>query len=215
MTSPKRPGNPVGRPRRMAAGEADTRTRVLDHAQALLEERGYAGMSMDDVARAAGLTKGTLYHHFGGGKDALILAVARRSLERHGGGLSAAIAGAPDVRGRLEAVARWTLREGGRPDRVLRDTARFLPQEYGEALRQDFMAQMYAPVEAVLRRAVETGELPVHDTEFTVWAFLGLLSEFSELQRLLSRPQLERQIVDLLLNGVQRGSAPGGAEPTH
>lgn len=40
------------------------RREVLDEAARLFYERGYRGTSMDDVAEAVGLTKGTLYHHF-------------------------------------------------------------------------------------------------------------------------------------------------------
>jgi AcrR family transcriptional regulator len=42
------------------------RREVLDEAARLFCERGYGGTSMDDVASAVDLTKGTLYHHFPG-----------------------------------------------------------------------------------------------------------------------------------------------------
>lgn len=40
------------------------RREVLDAAAKLFHQRGYMGTSMDDVAEAVGLTKGSLYHHF-------------------------------------------------------------------------------------------------------------------------------------------------------
>lgn len=204
MAPGTRSKNPVGRPRRSAAegGGADTRASILDRAEALLSGRGYAGMSMDDVARAAGVTKGTLYHHFPEGKDALVGAVGERNLRRHGDALAAAISGAEGARAGLEAVARWTLASSGGPERILRDAVRFLPQEHAEAVTQDFMTRMYAPVRTLLEEGVMRGELPPHDTEFAAWAFLGLLSEFAELQPLLARPHLAGQIVSLLLGGI-------------
>lgn len=39
----------------------------------LFRMKGYAGTSIDDIAKACGLTKGSLYHHFSG-KEALALA---------------------------------------------------------------------------------------------------------------------------------------------
>jgi len=39
----------------------------------LLRMKGYSGTSIDDIARACGLTKGSLYHHFSG-KEELALA---------------------------------------------------------------------------------------------------------------------------------------------
>lgn len=41
-----------------------TRKKILDAAQALILERGYAGMSVDRVIEAAGLTKGAFFYHF-------------------------------------------------------------------------------------------------------------------------------------------------------
>lgn len=57
---------------------ADRRDQLLDTAQDVFTERGYAGTSMDDVAEAAGVTKPVLYDHFGS-KDGLLAAVVERS----------------------------------------------------------------------------------------------------------------------------------------
>lgn len=48
------------------------RREVLDEAARLFTERGYGGTSMDDVANAVELTKGTLYHHFPGKAEILV-----------------------------------------------------------------------------------------------------------------------------------------------
>lgn len=204
MASGTRSKNPVGRPKRPTAGDGgtDTRATILDRSEELLAGRGYAGMSMDEVARAAGVTKGTLYHHFPEGKDALIVAVGERSLRRHGEGLAAAILSAGGARAGLEAVARWVLTNSGGPERLLRDSDRFLPPEQAENMRRGFMTRMYGPVRELLESGTRRGELPPHDAEFVAWAFLGLLAEFAEMQHLLARPHLAEQIVSLMLNGI-------------
>lgn len=56
-------GAPTARPVR--ADAARNRTRVLAAAARLFAERGVAAVSMDDVAAAAGVGKGTLYRRFG------------------------------------------------------------------------------------------------------------------------------------------------------
>ena len=43
-----------------------TRQALVDSAVELFTERGYAGTSLDEIARSARVTKGALYHHFGG-----------------------------------------------------------------------------------------------------------------------------------------------------
>ena len=55
---------PPPRPPRRADA-ARNRERVLAAAQRLIDERGVDAVTMDDVARAAGVGKGTLYRGFG------------------------------------------------------------------------------------------------------------------------------------------------------
>jgi AcrR family transcriptional regulator len=56
---------------------AQTRTALLDAAERLWAERGIRGASLDDIANAAGLTKGAVYSNFTGKTD-LLLALLER-----------------------------------------------------------------------------------------------------------------------------------------
>lgn len=58
-----------------------TRERVRQAALSLFCERGYAAVSMDDVAAGAQCSKGGLYHHFSG-KTSVLEAVVRRLAEQ-------------------------------------------------------------------------------------------------------------------------------------
>lgn len=51
-----------------------TQDKLLSAARRLFDERGYAGTAIDDIAQAAGVTRGAVYHHFGG-KERLFRAV--------------------------------------------------------------------------------------------------------------------------------------------
>jgi AcrR family transcriptional regulator len=53
------------RSRRHEYSEA-TRRALVDSAVELFAKRGYAGTSLDEIARTARVTKGALYHHFAG-----------------------------------------------------------------------------------------------------------------------------------------------------
>jgi AcrR family transcriptional regulator len=61
-------------PRTKAAQSEATRTGLLDAARALFAERGYAGVGTEEIVRAAGVTRGALYHQFAD-KRALFSAV--------------------------------------------------------------------------------------------------------------------------------------------
>ncbi|MGF1626189.1 MAG: TetR/AcrR family transcriptional regulator [Alphaproteobacteria bacterium] len=64
----------------MSAKGAATREKIVAAAQGLILDRGYAGMTLDDVLGETGLTKGAFFHHFKG-KAELARAVVERFAE--------------------------------------------------------------------------------------------------------------------------------------
>src|SRR5689334_819532 len=60
-----------------AEKKAKIREDLLDAAEALFAERGYWGVSIDEIAERAGVTKGAVYSNFSN-KEALLLGVAWR-----------------------------------------------------------------------------------------------------------------------------------------
>jgi AcrR family transcriptional regulator len=64
----------VGPRRTQAERTSATRRALLDAARAQFTEHGYAGTGREQVAAAAGVTRGALYHHFGT-KEGLFRAV--------------------------------------------------------------------------------------------------------------------------------------------
>jgi len=57
----------------------DSRTRLLDAALHLVRAQGYAATTVDDICRAAGLTKGAFFHHFKSKEDLAVAAAAHFS----------------------------------------------------------------------------------------------------------------------------------------
>jgi AcrR family transcriptional regulator len=56
-------------PRRSAEDAAKTRRRILDIAERLFTERGFANVSTSAISSAAGVTDGALFHHFRSKKE--------------------------------------------------------------------------------------------------------------------------------------------------
>src|SRR3954468_9202181 len=56
---------------------AERRGQILDAANELFAERGYEEVLVEDIARAAGVTRGLVHHYFGGRKDVFIALVER------------------------------------------------------------------------------------------------------------------------------------------
>jgi len=62
----------------MARNGEQTRERILTAAEELVMAKGFAGTSIDDILKSAGLTKGAFFHHFKGKAD-----LARELVEWH------------------------------------------------------------------------------------------------------------------------------------
>jgi AcrR family transcriptional regulator len=111
---------------------ADTRQRILDVAQELFGEHGYAGTSIADITKRLGISKAALYHHFAAKDEILGALVAAPMAEFRA--LASSAAGRPasellaaivDSTASLYAVSRL-LGDDPSTGRALRERA--LPQ---------------------------------------------------------------------------------------
>jgi TetR/AcrR family transcriptional repressor of lmrAB and yxaGH operons len=59
----------------------DTRVRIVETTAQLLQHRGYHGTSLSDILTESGAPRGSLYFHFPGGKDQLVMEATRKSVE--------------------------------------------------------------------------------------------------------------------------------------
>jgi AcrR family transcriptional regulator len=81
----------------------DGRARLLDGAGRLLAERGYAAMELRDVAERGNAPRGSIYHHFPGGKAQL----AAEATEVDGARIRETIEGSLAERGLKETLAMF------------------------------------------------------------------------------------------------------------
>jgi len=94
----------------MPVSKAETRQLILDGAKKVVREKGLAGATTREIARAVGVADGTLYVHFADRLE-LFLALLRQSLPPMTGPLRELeyLAGRGTVRGNLKAVVRGAL----------------------------------------------------------------------------------------------------------
>jgi AcrR family transcriptional regulator len=84
------------------------RDEILDAARALLSQRGYAAMSMDDLASQVGISKPTLYSHFPT-KDDIVIATVVREMERFSAMIEAHVEGQTPLQ-RLNVIMQKIIR---------------------------------------------------------------------------------------------------------
>lgn len=188
---------------KLSAHTKPTRERLLEAAEGYLRQGGYSGLSLQDVAKASGIRKPGLYHHFPGGKDELVFAVAERVLQRNEVALRQAVASASGAEAQLRAIASWLLSESRQLDRVLRETVRFMPEENFKKVKIRFFETSFGPVQAVIDKGVTLGMFRSLDTQLATHAFFGLLTQFSDLTDEVPTEYLLEQFMDLFTLGVR------------
>ncbi|MCM5554149.1 TetR/AcrR family transcriptional regulator [Pleomorphomonas sp. NRK KF1] len=142
-----------------------SRAAVLAATSDLLFERGYSGVSVDEVARRSGVAKTTIYRHWPSRTDLLRDACASIGTPQTApdlGSLRADIAALMGALAEALTTARWTA---------------VLPSIVDAGERDPDMAEMYrrlqqgysSPFEAAIRRGIDRGELPA-DTDVAALA---------------------------------------------
>jgi AcrR family transcriptional regulator len=159
-----------GRGRKRAKHEAraqrrgERREAILAAALEEFAARGFAAARLDDVARRAGVAKGTIYLYFRD-KESLFQELVRTMLSPMVGVIEAAPADLP-VRAVAETIVDLFVREiyGTRRKDVIRliisEGTRF--PKLAEFYYREVIARVLPAMRALLTRAVERGELP-HD----------------------------------------------------
>jgi AcrR family transcriptional regulator len=150
---------------------------LLDAALTLFVEKGFAATRSEEVAHAAGVSKGTLYLYYPS-KEELFKAVVRQNLSNliaEGQELAAAYTG-PTSELLVELMNIWWQRFGNTPaagiHKVVLSEVRNFPE-----LAQFYSDEVIAPADRLFSGAVQRGidrgefrDLPVHDVAHALMA---------------------------------------------
>lgn len=159
----------------------ETRRRILLTAAEAFADRGYAGTSMNELVRAAGLTKGAFYFHFDS-KEHLALEVFRWKHEQWQRKVAEVLEGEAPAIDQVVAVMR-TVTELVEADPASRSLSRLADELSSDPqLASVLDVQFGAWVEfstALLRRAQDEGDVrtdldPREISEVVVAGFIGL-----------------------------------------
>ena len=217
-TARSRPTTPSTRWRRRKEARP---AEILDAALACFAERGFAATRLDDVAKRAGVTKGTLYLYFPN-KEELFKEVVRQAvvanIARGEELVAESSAPAPAL---LEAVIRhWAL--------AVPTPASAIPKlVFAEAGNFPDLARFYIEeavdrgrelIRGVIRKGIARGEFAPVDVEATVFCVISPMVMMMLWRHSFSphdRPLDDKAVVDTHLQLLLRGLAGGAgrAEP--
>jgi AcrR family transcriptional regulator len=204
---PRVRGKATARGRR-AQYSASTKRALVDVAEELFTEHGYAGTSLDAIVAGARVTKGALYHHFVG-KQALFEAVFERVEGAASKAIYDRILGQDDpwLKARaglsafLEVVRDPTYRRV-----VIQDGPAVLGYE---RFREQEERSTFANVLAIVGAVLTTGQLAMDEAMQRTFAriFFGAMSSAGESVSLAEDPEAAadrvEQAIGTILTGLQ------------
>lgn len=197
--------------RRLPKSEA-TIAKILAAAVGLFESRSYAEVTMNQIAEAARVTKGALYHHFTS-KEELYLAMMHADLECKRHQFAEALSVGTTCRDRLSHLTQLFFslspQEQSLMKLVRRDINIFAEPERTKLIRA-YQAALPEQVEQTVRAGIESGELASADPRLLAWQFVALVevvltayadSVFSDDQTKLDN------VMDLFFSGAAGGTS--------
>lgn len=181
--------------RTQAERSESTRTALLAAARELFAERGYAAVGTEEIVRAAGVTRGALYHHFEDKRDLLRSVYEELEVELVAAVGESEIAGA-SVLETLSAGAGVFLDRCLEPE-VQRIVLLDAPAVLGwEEWREIGARYGLGLIEALLRAGIESGEIRDQPVEPLAHALLGALDEIAMLVARADDPAQARAEAD-------------------
>lgn len=171
--------------------ESDTHTRILVAASELFLSQGYGNTNLEQVASKAGVTKPTVYSHFGS-KQGLLDAMTQRHTDTRVNEFKSNLQSGGHPKAELTKFAEAFL------SRVLSDEARAWQRlgtaesgrypEVGAAFYNAGPRRVFEFLTQYLRGENRAGRLRISDPELAAEQFLGMLLGMDLLRSLVGQP---------------------------
>src|SRR5688500_1471672 len=204
-------GEPAGppRPRTKAERSEETRAFLTATARRLFAERGYANVGTEEIVREAGVTRGALYHHFGGKKDLLeaVYCQIEEELTQEIGELVLREA-AESPLAAMETGARAFIEACSRPEVeriVLLDSPAVLGWDRWREIAATYGLGL---IEASLAAAMDAGEIERRPVRPLAHVLMGAMDEAAMLAARSDDPADRAEVGDLLAWILARLAGP-------
>lgn len=207
-----------------------TRQAILDAAERVFCERGFAATTLDAISRAAGVTRGAFYWHFKDKAEVLAALHARSFLPQEQILAAAAETDGDPLECLLEASveALRSFEQDDSRQRIFRIMSHLTPAERGEPLAQLY-AEMRDLIRRIMQRARDNGTLhpditPQEAQVLATITVIGLLGEWLRTgkcfplacfgERLLRRQMKMLRADPVEPRSERMTSPPGRASPS-
>jgi AcrR family transcriptional regulator len=193
----------------MYAKSATTITNILEAAQALFVSKNYADVTMSEIAEAANVTKGALYHHFNSKEDLYVGMMLSDLAEKQ-----SLLGEVTTLTGSCqERLSQLTINYLNLPHeqreliRLVRRDINIFKDPIRQQLIRAYQAALPEQVEKIIREGIEAGELAETDARLLAWQYVAmvevLLSSYAQSVLGSSASRLAEYVLDLFFNGAR------------
>ena len=148
--------------------------RILEEGWLLFQQKGYRGVTVDELCLRCGVTKPTLYYYFHD-KETLFVQVLQHKLH----GFHTVMEHPGSLAQRLQAVAASILESfQNEYTALLRDREHIKDPEHLRSIRDAFHSELFGPLNDLMQSGIERGELAGSSPELFSLAFLGIINNF-------------------------------------
>lgn len=159
----------------------DTRKRIIKEAQHLYQMGGYNQLSMDKIAEVLGLKRPTLYYHFPGGKEQLLVETLNILTDELITAWENAIRTGRDTRNRLRNIL------GSAPYYSMTENKRTflyelwqLSEEVKTAVKQSY-EKVFDLLAQVFKEGMEKGEIREVELEIAMHSFFAIFDQVENM----------------------------------
>lgn len=180
---------------------------IATHAGELFTQRGYAATSMEEICRAAGRSKGSIYYHFKSKED-LFIHVIKLKAEAWGESWRAKEAQCATAVEKLYALANHAADDFENP--LMAVANEFMTSQIIDGGMMDellgLLRSSYPLYEKVLEEGIRRGELKEDSTRDLMYILHGMLGGLGTLYYEADINEIKRlhiKSIDVFLNGVR------------
>lgn len=154
--------------------EHETARCILEEGWRLFQQKGYRGVSLDELCLRCKLSKPTLYYYFQD-KENLFVQILQYKLH----GFRETIERPGSLRDRLQAIAEDILDSFQTEySGLLRDREHLKKPENLDHLRAAFHDELFGPMIALMQSGIDSGELRRDDPAILALIFMGSINNF-------------------------------------
>jgi AcrR family transcriptional regulator len=166
-------------------------------------------VSVGEVADAVGVTKPTLYYHFGD-KEGLYAAVLCDVMDEVGDYIRQVTQAPFSVRERLHSlVYGYFLHADSTMEPMLRDTNKLIGRDRATLVWACYEHDFLTPIRELMIEGMQSGEVRQDDPELLVRALMALLDGFTAPEGHTARsPREHQRMASVLVSFFMDGAAP-------